>query len=154
MAQLGAAPSGSEHEAFANLPATIQQLYPREREIATLVYVRGKATAKEVEASLSANLTNGSVRSMLKRLVRKGILSRRRSGRHKEFVYVASITNAKVVENAARQFADDFFGGSLHRSAMAMVDLLRKEREQAAKREGPGSPARPKDRGSQKRLAA
>jgi predicted transcriptional regulator len=139
--------SFTEEGLEADLPEAIARLFPREREVATIVYLRGKATAKEVEVGLTASLTNGSVRSMLNRLVKKGILSRRRSGKHKEFVYVSRITNAQVVENAARQFAEDFFGGSLHRSAMAMVDLVRKERNSAsaqyglnpADRQGPNS---------------
>ena len=142
------------NEPATSLPESVQRLYPREREIATAVYRRGRATAKEVEAVLSTTLTNGSVRCMLNRLVRKGILARRRSGKHREFMYVASVTNAQVVEDALRQFAQDFFGGSLHRSAIAMVDLLQRERDQGSPHNIAGSAARQGIDHPQKQLAA
>lgn len=109
----------------SRFPAEVQKLFSREREVATIVYARGFATATDVQERLSTHLTNGAVRSMLQRLVGKGILTRRRRGRHGAYVYLPALTTALVREKALVQLADEYFAGSLHRAALAMVDLLR-----------------------------
>ena len=115
------------------LPMEVRSLFPREREIATIVYCRGTATAKSIESQLSSQLTNAAIRSMLQRLVRKGVLSRRkRKGQNKEFVYVPAITAAGEREKALRQFARDHFNGSLQKAALALVKLLKSERDAAS----------------------
>ena len=90
----------------------------REREIATIVYRSRAATAEEVVKALSAPLDNASVRSMLNRLVAKGILKRTMSGT--AFVYLPALTTADSRLRALRQFADDFFDGSLDRAAQTI----------------------------------
>lgn len=109
------------------LPRQVRDLARRERELATAIYIGGSATAKEIEARLGLQLTNGAVRSMLNRLVDKGILKRRPSGRGKALVYVAALTNDCVRERALRQLAQDHFDGSMLRAAATMVDLARSE---------------------------
>lgn len=112
-------------DGVSRLPAEVQKLFSREREVATIVYARGSATATDVQGRLSTRLSNGAVRSMLQRLVCKGILTRRRRGRHGAYVYLPALTTALVRENALVQLADEYFAGSLHRAALAMVNLLR-----------------------------
>ena len=104
-------------------PAEVLNLYRREREIAELVYDHGALTAKEVQARLSDPLTNAAVRSMLSRLVQKGILARRRKECSTEYLYRPAVTEASSQEKALTQLAEDFFGGSLSEAAAAVVDL-------------------------------
>jgi predicted transcriptional regulator len=106
------------------LPSSLELLYPRERQIAEIVYRRGVATAADVQIELSGDLSNPAIRSMLNRLVNKNILTRVRCGRHGTYVYSAALTQASAKELALRQFAKDFYGGSLSALAMAIGDLF------------------------------
>jgi predicted transcriptional regulator len=116
--------SGIDGPGFEALPISLERLYPREREIAVIVYQRGVATAADVQIELSENLSNPAIRSMLNRLVNKNILNRVRCGRHGTYVYSAALTRTSAKEVALRQFANDFYDGSLSALAMAIGDLF------------------------------
>ena len=103
-------------------PIEVEQLLWREREVATIVYRLRAATANEVCANLSGQLHNASVRSMLNRLVAKGILKRTLSD--KSFVYLPALTATDSRILALRRFADDYFAGSVHLAAQSMRALL------------------------------
>jgi BlaI family transcriptional regulator, penicillinase repressor len=105
------------------LPAEVLQLLPREREVARIVYESGAATARQVEDSLCVGISNAAVRSMLNRLVAKGILKRTLS--YQAFVYLPSLTPSESSVRAIEQFAQDYFGGSLIDAAEAMRKLLK-----------------------------
>jgi predicted transcriptional regulator len=94
--------------------------------VATVVYRRGACTAKDVQKRLSGDISNGAVRSMLVRLVGKGILARRsgKRGRTHEFVYLPVITTHDVKCAAVQRLTDDHFGGSLLSLALVLVELL------------------------------
>lgn len=108
------------------LPREILKLFPREREIAETVYALGLATAKEVQAQLENPLSNAATRSMLNRLVRKGILGRSRKADSLEYVYTPALNPMISRERALRQLAEDFFGGSLQEAAAAVIGLARR----------------------------
>ena len=103
-------------------PMEVEQLLWREREVATIVYRLRAATANEVCENVSGQLHNASVRSMLNRLVAKGILKRTLSG--KAFVYLPALTATDSRTLALRRFADDYFAGSVHLAAQSMRALL------------------------------
>lgn len=105
-------------------PVRVLDLYEREQEVAIVVYRRGCATANEVQDRLSDPLSNGAVRSMLNRLVGKRILKRQRRGPHGAFVYLPALTDEVIEERALRQLANDFFDGSLFRTAAALDKLV------------------------------
>ena len=104
------------------LPREVELLLFRERELATIVYARGAITAKQMEEELSASIANASIRSMLNRLVAKGILKRVLG--YKAFVYLPALTPSDSGSLALKQFADDYFDGSLQQAARAMTKLL------------------------------
>jgi predicted transcriptional regulator len=108
-----------------DLPAEVLKLYRREREIAEIVYGNGRATAKDVQAQLSDPLTNAAIRSMLNRLVRKGILTRSTKEDGVEYLYYPIVTHALSRERALKQLAEDFFGGSLQEAAVVVMNLAR-----------------------------
>lgn len=112
-----------------DLPKMVLELPPREREVATVVYTKGQATANQVVARLSQPISNGAVRSMLNRLVGKQILKRDRKVRYGAFTYRPAQKTPVLVEQAFRQVATDYFSGSLHRTAVAIVDLVMKEEQ-------------------------
>ncbi|GAA4723136.1 BlaI/MecI/CopY family transcriptional regulator [Sphingomonas lutea] len=114
-------------------PFDIDQLFPREREIALFVYAHGCVTAKDVEAAVGS-LTNAAVRSMLNRLVRKGLITRQELKAPNPFVYGPALTEVSAQERAIRQCADDFFDGSVDAVAAALADVYasRSSRPKAA----------------------
>lgn len=112
-------------------PPEIEQLYRREREVALAVYRRGLAAATDVQADLSAPLSNPAVRSMLNRLVRKGVLTRMKCGPYGTFIYAPAVTPASARETALRQFAQDFYEGSMSSLAGAIADLFADQRGSA-----------------------
>jgi predicted transcriptional regulator len=107
---------GSLDERSANyIPPQIQQLSWREREVASVVYRFGYATAKDVEAELGGEVSNGAVRSMLVRLVKKGLLLRRPGGRGAgcRDLFIAALSVDHARSRALARIADEFFDGSL-----------------------------------------
>jgi len=113
------------------VPPAIDQLYRREREVALIVYRRGLATATDVQGALSASLSNPAIRSMLNRLVAKGVLTRTKCGPYGTFIYGPAVTAASARETALRQLAEDFYAGSLSSLAGAIADLFANQRQSA-----------------------
>jgi predicted transcriptional regulator len=105
------------------LPRAVRQLAPRERELAALIYREGALTAKEIAAHI-AGISNGAIRTMLGRLLAKGILRRRASGYGKTFLYLPAIAPADVVEIALKRVAEDFYEGSVLEAAAAIQAFL------------------------------
>ncbi len=111
-------------------PSGIESLPAREREVALIVYEAAGATARDVECRLAPPLSNGAVRSMLSRLVRKGFLRRRARrtgtrGRGQEFIYLPVVVDPEVKYRAVRRISNEEFGGSLvqmHRVLNALVE--------------------------------
>lgn len=99
----------------AYIPPQVERLAWRERQVASIVYRRGFATAKDVEFELDSSLSNGAIRSMLLRLVSKGILSRRpgKRGVGCSDVFIAALSLDHARRRAVAKLADEFFGGSV-----------------------------------------
>ena len=119
-----------------DLPPQVTCLAHREREIATLIYQAGACTAKDIEPRIFPPISNGALRSMLVRLVNKGILRREwgRRGRGQQFVYVPSITPDEVKRRAIRQLSDLYFEGSLLTMMMEVFASLDRQDDIAAAR--------------------
>lgn len=111
----------------ATLPMQVQRLAVREREVAAIVYANGATTANEVQKRLSDEISNGAVRSMLVRLVAKGILARRwgKRGRGQNFIYTPAITSDDLKHDAIKRVTVEYFNGSLVDVAITVADLLR-----------------------------
>lgn len=111
---------------FPALPPQIVRLPFREREVASIVYREGVCTAKQVQALLSTSMSNGAVRSMLVRLVKKGHLARNwgQRGRGHQFLYFpaesSDVTKMKVLEKVAVAF----FNGSLSMMASELTQKV------------------------------
>lgn len=113
------------------LSRQLMRLAAREREVAAIVYTQAGATAKQVETQLSTAMTNSAVRSMLVRLVRKGILTRRaiagRRGRGQEYLYLPALTGPELKIRALRRLSEDFFDGSLAEAAQWLQEMVEAE---------------------------
>lgn len=110
-------------------PPQLKKLAQREREVASIIYDRGPCTANEVQTCLSVQISNGAVRSMLVRLVRKGILERRwgKRGRGHEYLYLPAIMPADVKQRALIELTENYFDGSLTAVAMGVLELINGE---------------------------
>ena len=105
-------------------PQIVLNLAPAEREVALLVYQLGGCTAKEVQERLGKRVTNATVRTMLRRLMKKGIVTRRSAGQYKTFLYAPAITTEYVRQSAILHLAQQHFAGSLPRLAATLDELL------------------------------
>ena len=113
-----------------DFPAEVLRLFQRERELAQLVYTRGSATARDIETLLTSPITNAATRSMLNRLVAKGILTRLRKDGSLEYEYRPAITDRLSQERAVKELAEDFFGGSLGEVASAIAGIARRDADE------------------------
>ena len=106
------------------LPAEVQRLAPREGQLATLIYLNGPMTAKDLQALVSP-LSVSAVRTMLDRLVAKRIV-KRRSGDHsyRQLVYAPAIMNGEIKRRALKQLSRNYFGGSLAETAATLSQMI------------------------------
>jgi predicted transcriptional regulator len=124
-----------------------EHLTRREREILNALFALGnRASADDIRSRLSDPPSDSSVRVMLARLEKKGVLRHQVDG--VKFVYSATTSPAVAKRNALRQYVQTFFGGSTTRMMAALVsegsfsedeldalkaeiDRVRKERKQS-----------------------
>jgi len=109
-----------------SLPSVLDRLGPRQQEIAGIVYSATAATPRDVQARLSDRRSLRVVRTLLDRMVAKGVLKRRRSGRHNEIIYIAAIVTPTVKEVAVRRLVDEQFNGSFDDAALTITKLARR----------------------------
>jgi predicted transcriptional regulator len=123
-----------------------EHLTRREREIMNALFALGnKASAEDIRARLTHPPTDSSVRVMLARLEKKGVLRHQQDGLR--YLYSATISPSVAKRTALQQYLQTFFGGSLTRMMTALVsegswsdedldglkaeiDRVRKERKQ------------------------
>jgi len=95
----------------------------REREIMNTLFALGnRATAEDIRARLADPPSGSSVRVMLARLEKKGLLRHDVDG--VRFVYSATESPDKAKRTALRRYVQTFFGGSL---AQMVASLVRQE---------------------------
>ncbi len=92
----------------------------RERQMMDVLYARGRATAREIEAALPDAPTGATVRTILKVLLNKGLVRHHREGR--AFVYRPVTSPATAARSAVRRLLDVFFQGSLERAVTGLLD--------------------------------
>lgn len=109
----------------------LTNLAPREQEVATIVYLNANMTATEVEAALSSEISNAAIRSMLNRLVAKGVLQRRKGDGKSYFIYSPAVQLPEIQDRALERIAGDYFGGSLSEVSRCVVRLMEKKDPQA-----------------------
>src|ERR1051326_5955154 len=91
----------------------------REREIVAAVFALGnRASAEEIRSRLINPPSASSVRVMIARLEKKGVL-KHQAETHR---HICSVTTPPAVakKTALRQYLDTFFGGSLTRMMTAL----------------------------------
>jgi predicted transcriptional regulator len=85
-------------------------LNPNELEALRILWDQGEQKPPEIEAAFSWPIDNGTLRSVLRVLMDKGLVARRRMG--KAYFYKAKKSREGVMSRMARQMAHVFSGGS------------------------------------------
>jgi BlaI family penicillinase repressor len=97
-----------------------ERLSRREREIMNAVFSLGnRASAEEIRKCLASPPGDSSVRVMLARLEKKGLLKHERDG--PRYIYSATIPPVVARKTALQQYVQSFFGGSLKQMMTALV---------------------------------
>lgn len=97
-----------------------ERLTRREREILNVLFALGnRASADDIRSRLSDPPGDSSVRVMLARLEKKGVLKHQVDGL--KFIYSATISPATAKKRALQQYVQTFFGGSVTRMMAALV---------------------------------
>ena len=93
-----------------------------EWQVMQVVWGRGKATAAEVieELSLETSWSHRTIRTLLARLVEKGVLETAADGNR--YIYKPLITRQKCIRSESRSFLQRVFGGN---SAELLVHFAR-----------------------------
>ncbi len=100
-------------------PST-QHLTRREREIIHAIFaLDNRATAEDIRARLHDPPSDSSVRVMLTRLEKKGLVRHQTQGLR--FVYSATTSPTAAKRTALQQVVQTFFGGSFAQMAAALV---------------------------------
>ena len=99
---------------------TTERLTRREREIMDAVFALGnRASAEDIRARLSSPPGDSSVRVMLTRLEKKGVLRHQQDG--PRYLYSATVSPATAKRTALQQYLQTFFSGSLTQMMTALV---------------------------------
>lgn len=113
-------------------PADLGEL---EREILSIVWRQGTATAEQVREELDRPLKDSTVRTVLRRLEEKGYLTHTVDAR--TFLYQPAESRQRVAGRAVKRIADWFCEGSMEALLVGMVDskiLDRAELQRLAER--------------------
>jgi predicted transcriptional regulator len=99
-------------------PSTLSR---REREVLDIVYRLDRATAAEVRAGMAHPPTDPAVRTTLRILVTKGLLSHAYDG--PRYVYFPTVSREAARRSAFRHLLDTFFGGSARGAMAALLEM-------------------------------
>ncbi|AQR61652.1 CopY family transcriptional regulator [Brevundimonas sp. LM2] len=108
----------------------IESLPRREREVFETLCRLDQATAVQVRQALQDAPSDSSVRTLLGRLVAKGLVAHRAEGQ--TYVYAPVPQPASVARSALRRLVETFFDGSAANTATALMDLGPLEPEEVA----------------------
>jgi predicted transcriptional regulator len=99
---------------------TEASLARREREVMTILYRRGEATAKEIQDELLDPPTYSAVRALLATMGQKNLVTARKDSRR--YVYRASVPEKKAKQSALRQLLSTFFDGRPEKLVASLLD--------------------------------
>jgi predicted transcriptional regulator len=95
-------------------------LSPLEHDVMRIVWERGEAAAEDVSEALGSRFKNATVRTVLRRVEQKGYLEHRQEGR--AFIYRPTVDAATAARGAIRRVLDRFYGGSVERLLVGLLD--------------------------------
>jgi len=93
----------------------------RERQVMNILFRRGQATVAEVMGDLPDPPTYSAVRSILRILAGKGLISHREDG--PRYVYVPAVNTDRARDEALRLVVRTFFEGSAEQAVSALLRI-------------------------------
>lgn len=114
------------------LPAEFNSLGTRQRELFRLIYAQGGATLQQLHDGIpNPPPSVCGLRTLLRRMMSKGLVRARRSGRHSELLYLPSASSSGVRLCAFDRIAKEHFRGSKYRAAEALEKLAMADADHA-----------------------
>lgn len=103
-------------------PALAQPLTALQQAILDFLWAKGPSTSEAIREGIRHRhpLTDSSIRTLLRRLEARGLVSHTVEG--KVFVYSAGVPSQKVAAGAIRQVIQRFCAGSVEQLLVGMVD--------------------------------
>jgi predicted transcriptional regulator len=98
-----------------------QNLSRRERQVMDILFRRGEATVAEVMAELPDPPSYSAVRSVLRILVAKDVVTHREDG--PRYVYLPAVSPNRAREEALLHVVRTFFDGSAEQAVTALLRL-------------------------------
>jgi len=117
-------------------PKLTDSLSRRERQVMNILFRRGEATVTEVMADLPDPPTYSAVRSILRILAEKKLITHKEDG--PRYVYLPAVNPDHAADEALNQVVRTFFDGSTEAAVTALLrmsDTSLSEREIAGLRE-------------------
>ena len=112
------------------LPSEFEKLGSRQRELIRVIYGRGGATARDLHAGIpDPPASICGLRTLLRRMVTRGLLRTRPSGRRRELLYLPTAAGSDTRLCAFDIIAKQHFRGSKYRAAEALEKLAMAERK-------------------------
>jgi BlaI family penicillinase repressor len=93
----------------------------RERQVMDILYRRGEATVAEVMAELPDPPTYSAVRSILRILMEKDLISHREDG--PRYVYLPAVNTDRAADDAMKHVIRTFFDGSAQQAVAAVLRM-------------------------------
>lgn len=100
---------------------SLSSLSRRERQIMEIVYCRGQATAGEIHCELPDRPSYSTVRTLLRVLEEKKLLTHQSDG--PRYVYSPCISAEKAKRSAIEQLLRTFFNNSAINAMAALLDM-------------------------------
>jgi len=105
----------------------LAMLSKRERQIMDIVFAKGEASATEIRNALPEDLSNSGVRTILRSMLKKGILKYKE--KELKFIYYPAVPRERIQLAALRHLKKTFF----HDSAEGLLTALLKNSEFSAR---------------------
>ena len=102
-------------------PKLTDSLSRRERQVMNILFQRGEATVAEVMADLPDPPTYSAVRSILRILAEKRLITHREDG--PRYVYLPAVNPDRAADEALNQVVKTFFDGSAEAAVTALLRL-------------------------------
>lgn len=110
----------------------LERLSPRQRAMVEVIYTSAGATLREIHERIPDSPPSiCGLRTQLNRLVRRGILTSRRSGHHSEVIYLPVGSWPELQRRALERIAAEQFHGSLKDAVHELMRLAAYESPQA-----------------------
>lgn len=98
-----------------------QSLSRRERQVMDILFRRGEATVAEVMADLPDPPTYSAVRSILRILAEKELITHREDG--PRYVYLPAVNTDRARDEALQHMVKTFFDGSAEQAVTALLRI-------------------------------